>query len=120
MQLPSGGYLSYPGARVHNGVITYLGMNQYSRQWSRLSTYGGKLVENWTQATARELLVEGMLNAKALGYHIVLHAHDEAVADDAPDMPLDRFVRAMTKQTLWATGLPVVAKGFETDRYRKE
>lgn len=120
VQLPSGSYLSYPGARLQDGVITYLGQNQYTRQWSRLSTYGGKLTENITQAVARELLVEGMLNAQALGYHIVLHVYDEAVAEDAPDMPLAGFIEAMTMPTGWGVGLPVVAKGFETDRYHKE
>jgi DNA polymerase len=37
-------------------VLTYAGVNQYSRKWSRIQTYGGKLFENATQATARDVM----------------------------------------------------------------
>jgi DNA polymerase len=51
--LPSGRALCYPSPRVHEGeVISYLGVNQYTRAWQRIKTYGGKLLENITQARA--------------------------------------------------------------------
>lgn len=66
IMLPSGRYLCYPSPRVEeNGNISYMGINQYSRQWSRLRTYGGKLVENITQGVARDVLAYSMPRIEA-------------------------------------------------------
>lgn len=47
VRLPSGRSLCYPSARVEDdGSLSYLGIDQYTRKWQRLSTYGGKLLEN--------------------------------------------------------------------------
>ncbi len=44
--LPSGRALCYPDPRIENDKITFMGLNQYTRQWGRVSTYGGKVFEN--------------------------------------------------------------------------
>ena len=50
IRLPSGRCLCYPGPRVDaDGQISYMGVNQYSRKWTRIKTYGGKLAENVTR-----------------------------------------------------------------------
>jgi len=36
--------------------VTYMGMNQKSHKWERISTHGGKITENIVQATARDVL----------------------------------------------------------------
>jgi DNA polymerase bacteriophage-type len=43
MRLPSGRYVCYPGARVDGRDLSYMGVNQYTRKWCRIKTYGGKL-----------------------------------------------------------------------------
>lgn len=116
--LPSGRYLCYPAAQLSNGSITYMGQHQYTRQWTRLSTYGGKVVENATQAAARDVLVHGLLTAAAEDYDVVLHVHDEGVADDVK--PLDGFLKCLGKLPPWAEGLPLAVAGAEMTRYRKE
>jgi len=120
--LPSGRALSYPAVRVEDGKITYTGTNQFTRQWGRIGTYGGKLAENVTQAVARDVLAEGMTAADAGGYEIVLSVHDELIteADDTPEANAECLSFLMTRNPSWAEGLPLAAAGFETYRYRKE
>jgi DNA polymerase bacteriophage-type len=77
------------------------------------STYGGKLVENITQAVARDLMANAMLNLD----NIVLHIHDEIVTENVPE---ESVKRAMITLPDWATGLPIATKGWTGKRYKKE
>jgi DNA polymerase len=121
-RLPSGRYVCYLQPKVaDDGQITYMGVNQYTRQWARLKTYGGKLVENWTQAAARDVLSTNMLRVEAAGYEIVLTVHDELITETPA---LEQFspthlADLMTTPNAWHAGLPLAAAGFECDRYRK-
>lgn len=66
VMLPSGRYLCYPSPRVEDdGGITYMGVNQYTRKWERIRTYGGKVVENCTQAAARDVIGRSMPRIEA-------------------------------------------------------
>lgn len=66
VMLPSGRYLCYPSPRVEDdGGLTYMGVNQYSRKWERIRTYGGKCVENCTQAAARDVIARSMPRIEA-------------------------------------------------------
>lgn len=66
VMLPSGRYLCYPSPRVEDeGGITYMGVNQYTRKWERIRTYGGKCVENCTQAAARDVIGRSMPRIEA-------------------------------------------------------
>lgn len=119
--LPSGRSLSYPSARNDGKNVSYMGINQYSRQWNRLKAYGGKWAEQTTQATARDVLACGMLGADAAGYDIVLDSHDE-ILSDVPETNLftvGELSAIMATNPIWAQGLPLAAAGFEGDRYRK-
>lgn len=120
--LPSGRALSYPAVRVEDGKITYTGVNQYTRQWGRLGTYGGKLVENVTQAVARDVLAAGMRNAEQAGYAIALTVHDEIISEAPDEWPYNakNLARWMALNPGWAEGLPLAAAGFQTYRYKKE
>lgn len=123
IQLPSGRFLCYPSPQVDDsGKISYMGVNQYSRQWSRLGTYGGKLLENITQAVARDVLAANMQTIEDDGFEIVLTVHDEVITE-APDLPeydVDRLCAHIATVPEWAEGLPLAAAGFEGYRYRKE
>ena len=123
IRLPSGRYLCYPGIECDDaGKLSYLGVNQYTRKWERLKTYGGKLVENVTQAASRDVLCYGMKLAEESGYPVVLHVHDELLCEvpDTPDYNVARLSAIMSTNPPWAEGLPLAAAGFETYRYRKE
>jgi DNA polymerase len=123
IRLPSGRYLCYPDARENDeDKITYSGVNQYTRKWETLETYGGKLVENIVQATARDVLAHGMALAEKAGYEICLHVHDELITEtpDDPAYSAEGLSALMAKGPGWSLGLPLAAAGFETQRYRKD
>ncbi|AMH01843.1 DNA polymerase I [Serratia liquefaciens] len=120
--LPSGRVVCYPGAAIVKGDITYMGVNPYSRKWQRLKTYGGKLVENVTQAGARDVLAGNMPAVEARGYEIVLTVHDEVITE-APDKDFyfhDQLSRLLATNPTWAPDLPLNAGGFEAYHYRKD
>lgn len=123
VRLPSGRYLCYPSPEVaEDGQISYMGVNQYSRKWSRIKTYGGKLVENITQAFARDIMAANMPAAEAAGYEIVLTVHDEIICE-APDDPAfnhEHLASILATVPAWAPGLPLAAAGFEDYRYKKD
>jgi len=101
--------------------ISYMGVNQFSRRWDRIKTYGGKLFENATQAAARDVLALGMEAAEAAGYELVLTVHDENLTEcpDTDDYDADTLAQLMTSGADWTAGLPLAAEGFEAKRYRK-
>jgi DNA polymerase len=122
INLPGGRALCYPVPKIEDGKISYMGINQYTRKWERLPTYGGKLVENVTQAVARDVLAEGMLAAEADGYRIVLTVHDEIISEVpiGDRYSVDGLAGHMATPPPWAAGLPLAAAGFSATRYRKD
>lgn len=122
IKLPSGRYLCYPSAAVADGQIEYQGTNQYTRKWETIRTYGGKLVENITQAAARDILAHGMLMAEEAGYEVCLHVHDELITEtpDTDKWSVEELAKIMSTNPHWALGLPLAAAGFEARRYRKD
>ena len=123
LRLPSGRYLCYINPSVDDdGQITYFGVNQYTRQWGRIKTYGGKLIENATQAFARDILAYNMPAIEAKGYQIVLSVHDELLTEtpDSDEFNADELGQMMSIAPPWAKGIPLAAAGFETTRYRKD
>lgn len=123
IRLPSGRYLCYLNPKVDDsGQITYTGVNPYTRQWGRVKTYGGKLIENATQAAARDVLAANMPAVEEHGFEIALTVHDELITE-AKDRDLwnnHRLAALMSRVPEWAEGLPLAAAGFEAYRYRKE
>ena len=128
-KLPSGRCIGYPDAELRNTLtpwgqeklsLTYMGKNSYTNQWERLSTHGGKLVEKITQAVARDLLAMAMLRLEAHGYPIVLHVHDEVIAEVLKGLAnLDRFCAIMAQLEPWAKGFPIKAEGWVGQRFKK-
>ncbi len=120
--LPSGSVMCYPSPQVLDGSLTYMGMNQYSRKWSRLKTYGGKLFENVCQSVARDVMAHNMPAIEAAGYSIVLTVHDEVIteAPDTSDYGPAHLASLLASNPPWAPDMPLAAAGFETDRYKKD
>jgi DNA polymerase bacteriophage-type len=120
--LPSGRALCYPSPQIVDGAITYMGLNQYSRKWCRLKTYGGKLFENICQAVARDVMAHNMPGIEAAGYEIVLTVHDEVIceAPDSDEFNPEHLAGLLAANPPWAADMPLAAAGFETYRYRKD
>lgn len=123
--LPSGRKLSYVKPRMAvnkfgRDGLTYEGISE-NKKWSRIETYGPKLVENIVQGTARDLLAEAMLRVEENGYPIVMHCHDEIIAE-VPEGTgsVDEMCEIMAVQPKWAAGLPLRADGYECKFYQKQ
>ena len=120
--LPSGRAICYPSPAIVDGSITYMGMNQYTRKWCRLKTYGGKIFENVCQAVARDVMATNMPLIEAAGYQIVLTVHDEVIceAPDTDDFNPEHLASLLAANPAWAPDMPLAAAGFETYRYKKD
>lgn len=124
IQLPSGRKLAYAKAHIEEGkygdAVFYEGQGD-KVMFTKQQTYGGKLVENIVQATARDVLAEAMLRLDQEGFPIVFHVHDEAIAE-VPDgeRSIEEMNQIMSVNPVWAEGLPLSAEGFETKYYMKD
>ena len=128
IKLPGGRKLCYWNTRLKldprdgREHIVYMGVNQETKQWGETETYGGKLVENIVQATARDCLAISMQRVAALGYNIVMHVHDEIIVDCPVEDTgaMERINACMAEPIPWAPGLPLRGDGYETPFYRKD
>jgi DNA polymerase len=129
LRLPSGRCLRYANPRFEpkemswgevKNVIAFDGVSSTTRKWSTQYLYGGLLAENVTQATARDLLVGGLFAVERAGYPVVMHVHDEMVAEVPEGFgSVDEFERLMCSLPDWAEGLPLKAEGWRGKRYKK-
>jgi DNA polymerase family A/CHC2 zinc finger/Toprim domain len=120
LRLPSGRELVYPEARLepdqYDVAIVY--KNNAMGQWDDTRGWYGTFVENVVQAIARDALAEALPRLEAAGYPIVLHVHDEAIAEVPIGLgSADDFARIMSELPPWADGLPLVAKGWVSACY---
>ena len=123
--LPSGRRLAYIKPRLQPNrfgrmAITYEGLNA-ANKWSRGETYSGKLVENITQATARDLLAEAMWRLEQSRLDIVGHVHDEVILEVPENsVTVDEVVSIMSQNPPWSEGLPLDAAGYTGHYYFKD
>ena len=127
LRLPGGRSLAYVQPKIEVDPdfdrigLTYAGSEQTSGKWTRLRTYGGKLVENIVQAIARDCLAVAMTRLEEAGYQIVMHVHDEVIIEQPENAcDLEEVCRIMGEPIDWASGLKLTADGYITDYYKKD
>ena len=128
--LPSGRTICYPRAEVgterndgwrgDHDIIEYEGVNQTTKKWGKVRTYGGKLTENIVQAVARDILGIVILRAKAAGLNIVFHIHDEIIVEAEPGQTLQEVEALFSKPIDWCRDLPLKGAGYTTPYYLKD
>lgn len=126
IELPSGRELAYYNPRIKSNKwgdpsVWYEGEND-KNQWVLMSTYGGKITENITQAVARDVLCDAQYRIDRAGYEIVLHVHDEIGGecdDDHAGQSLENICDILAIAPEWARGLPLRADGFVSKYYKK-
>lgn len=126
-KLPSGRKLAYPRPRLvpspkfeGKTVIQFFGKIGMTVNWGNCDTYGGKLVENITQAVAADVMCQGAHNAENAGYGVMALIHDQALAYTAPEQTANRFTKLLTDMPAWADGLPIEAEGAQVPFYKKD
>ena len=130
LRLPSGRRMAYFNAeyrdfprRVGTGkCLTYMVLNQTTRKWERVETFGGRLVENAVQALARDCLREAMLNLEHDGWDMRFTVHDEIVCSEPEHSGRgwERMAAQMAMPIDWAPGLLLRADGYECEFYQKD
>jgi len=124
--LPSGRALHYDSPTIgldlyHNKVLNYMGPGGKGGGWGLIEARGSALVENVVQAIARDILVNGMINATEKGFEIVLHVHDELVSlvKYLSSLTYEQFEECMTANPSWGKDIPLAVEGYEGERYHK-
>ena len=123
--LPSGRKLAYIKPKMQPNrfgrmAVTFESLNA-ANKWARGETYSGKITENITQATARDLLAEAMWRMEQKGWNIVGHVHDEVILEvPTGSVTVDEVVRVMSINPAWADGLPLNAAGYSGFYYFKD
>lgn len=122
IQLPSGRHLAYARAKLEPGdygdKLTYEGQGDKA-YFTKQETYGGKLVENIVQATARDILAEAILRLEENGYPVVFHVHDECIVETS-GTTIEVINDLMAQNPEWAEGLPLGSEGYVTKYYMKD
>lgn len=122
IELPNGRHLSYAQPTIGENrfggeSVTYMGIGA-TKKWERIETFAGKLVENITQAVARDVLCYAM---QTLGNErIVMHVHDELIIEAEPELSLEEVCEKMGRTPPWARGLILRADGYECQYYKKD
>lgn len=126
IELPSGRKLFYPEPHIKLNNFDKEAVHfktQLNNAWVTESTYGGKLVENITQAVARDCLALTLMRLSENGLPTIMHIHDEAVIE-VPKNEADEYLGIVEKTFAlpipWAEGLVLTAAGFTNDYYMKD
>ena len=102
-------------------VIRYDGLD-WTKKWTRIRSWGGKFVENMTQAMARDLLAGAVLQLDNDDDDLLTTIHDEIIAEPLQaraDARLATMKEVMGVAPPWAYGLPLKAEGSVMGRYGK-
>lgn len=124
--LPSGRKLYYVSPKIglnqwDKPSINYMGMEQSTKRWGVVETYGGKLVENCVQAIARDCLACAVERLESARLPVVFHVHDEVVIDiDTAAADLKAVIQLMGEPMPWAPDLPLGADGWTGEFFRKD
>jgi hypothetical protein len=117
--------LSPSSRRAGTFSISFEGNNTNPKNgppgWVRMETWGGRLVENIVQATARDIQWHGIRALESAGYPVVLHVYDEDISEVPEGFgSVHEFERIMSTMPPWAEGWPIRANGgWRGKRYRK-
>ncbi len=125
--LPSGRRIPYWGAlsspsRKFPGQrsLSYMGIDQKTKKWTRLELWRGILTENVVQGIARDIMAEKLMALDRAGFEVIFHVHDEAViAEPIGGKSFEQALAIMAEPVPWAEGLPLSADGFQALFYQK-
>lgn len=137
---PSGTFMQYHAPRLERArkdysrpwelEMTYEGWNTNATKgkpgWMRMALYGGVQTQNIVSHEARNVQAEALLRLERHGYPVVMHTHDENVAEVPNDRgSLEEYMALMRELPTWAVDMkgqpwPIkVPDAWEQQRYGK-
>ena len=135
MRLPSGRDIIYPEPRItrrtvrhkdfetgetrewETDEISFYGQGP-TTQWTRITTYPASCFQSSVQGTARDLMMNGCLNAERAGYKVFAVVHDQALAEEGDP---DGFIKALCTKPSWLPAdFPLEATGGLVRYYAKD
>ncbi len=129
LRLPCGRCIAYRGAKIEEGIrkseISYLGENATTGHYEFIRTYGGRIVENLVQSTARDCLAFAIKELMEQGYKIRFHVHDEVIIEvdernEIANTDVPRLMAEAVAKTKWGTNIPLRAESYECGFYLKQ
>jgi len=113
--------LDCDGTGKSDTQIRYDGVDQYTKKWGVIRSYGAKFFENSIQKIARDVFMHGFARAEEHGYAVVARVHDELITEvpDTPEYTAAELSALMATNPSWSVGLPLAAAGHEMKRYAK-
>jgi DNA polymerase len=99
--------------------IQFWGIPPGKSVWGWCRTYGGKMLENFTQAVCGDLLAHGACNAERAGYLPTMLVHDEIVCAQGEGQTHEELCELVCDAPGWADGFPLAAEGATIPYYKK-
>ena len=122
IKLPSGRYLCYQNPRMNNGELLFDAPPKGGSGWIEQRAFGAKIVENISQAIARDCLARSIVFMEKKDWPVVFHVHDELICevkDEEAEQALQALLDRIAEPVPWAKGLPLKGDGFLCKHYRK-
>lgn len=95
-------------------------VDTFTRQWCRHQLIGSSMFQSGVQATARDILAQGLVNVEDAGYSVVFMAHDELMAVELKGTrDPEEFGRLMCRPAPWFADLPLAFEAWAGARFRK-
>lgn len=117
--LPSGRSLRYRNVELEKGLSAEI---PRGGRMQRLRFWKGTLIENASQAFARDVFMDRVLALRRAGHKVVLRVHDEVVIEADQDNVKDAMEdiqNIMTQPPEWCLSLPLDADVEQMERYTK-
>ena len=123
LRLPSGRPLFYPRARLEPGRFGKNVVRYHNPAWNADDDmWYGSWLAHLVSATSRDLMVNALFKLDTAGFDVVLHVHDEVVAEvdaGSSETLKAQFQACMEDSPAWAAGLPLAVKVRVGERYIK-
>ena len=94
------------GSHFHTYELSFYGHIK-GRNYGRVRTYGGSILQTATQATGLDLLVEGVLQTEDVGYEPFLVVHDQCLSPE--HLSTDEYTARLCTVPEWFKGFPLDA-----------
>jgi DNA polymerase len=128
--LPSGRRLVYTDPEINESPtpwggtrseLRFWGVHKKTKKWARMGTYGGSIVENIDQGTARDMMAHALVNCDEHDDYIaMMTVHDELVAETPEGVgTYKEFEGLLTDLPEVYDGCPIAAEGGQFKCYRK-